>query len=173
MESILGAILSSTDPQVKVLINNLRKDELARDILTRVDSGPFVSFPGAFFWCRMELMAIQGPTGRLSISAGMTKEDFFASIMNSDNQHPRDPSRPKRQSRMSREIVSSSTCCSWLLTFVSDVTFSRQLDPRYANLGVARPPLEFLCPDGQPRPVGVPSFYFASPCWRSTYPSAP
>jgi len=43
------------------------------------------------------------------MSAGMTKEDFFASIMNSDNQHPRDPSRPKRQSRMSREIVSSST----------------------------------------------------------------
>jgi hypothetical protein len=38
----------------------------------------------------------------------MTKEDFFASIMNSETQHPRDPSRPKRQSRMSREIVSSS-----------------------------------------------------------------
>lgn len=38
----------------------------------------------------------------------MTKEDFFASIMNSEAQHPRDPSRPKRQSRMSREIVSSS-----------------------------------------------------------------
>ena len=51
---------------------------------------------------------MQGPTGRLSISAGMSKEDFFASIMNADNQHPRDPSRPKRQSRMSREIVSSS-----------------------------------------------------------------
>jgi len=90
VESVLGAILSSTDPQVKALINNLRKDELARDILERVDSGPF------------------GPTGRLSISAGMTKEDIFASIMKSDNQHPRDPSRPKRQSRMSREIVSSN-----------------------------------------------------------------
>jgi len=51
----------------------------------------------------------------------MTKEDIFASIMNSDNQHPRDPSRPKRQSRMSREIVSSSTCCSRLLTFVFNV----------------------------------------------------
>ncbi|KAF8506800.1 fungal-specific transcription factor domain-containing protein [Russula emetica] len=38
----------------------------------------------------------------------MASEDFFASIMNADNQHPRDPSRPKRQSRMSREIVSSN-----------------------------------------------------------------
>src|SRR5260221_13465565 len=116
---------------------------------------------------------MQGPTGRLSLSAGMTKEDFFASIMNSDNQHPRDPSRPKRQSRMSREIVSSSSCCPWLLTFVLNVPLPRQLDPRYANLGVARSPLEFLCPDRQRRPVGVPSFHFASPCWRSTNPSAP
>jgi hypothetical protein len=43
VESILGATLSSTDPHVKTLINNLCKDELARDILDRVDSGPFVS----------------------------------------------------------------------------------------------------------------------------------
>jgi hypothetical protein len=43
VESVLGAILSSTDPYVQALINNLRKDDLARDILSRVDSGPFVS----------------------------------------------------------------------------------------------------------------------------------
>lgn len=43
VESVLGAILSSKDPHVNALINNLRRDELARDILTRVDSGPFVS----------------------------------------------------------------------------------------------------------------------------------
>ncbi|KAH9044579.1 fungal-specific transcription factor domain-containing protein [Lactarius pseudohatsudake] len=90
VESVLGAILTSTDPNVQALINNLRKDDLARDILGRIDSGPF------------------GPTGRLNLSSAMTKEDFFASIMNSDVQHPRDPSRPKRQSRMSREIVSSN-----------------------------------------------------------------
>ncbi|KAF8260725.1 fungal-specific transcription factor domain-containing protein [Lactarius quietus] len=90
VESVLGAILTSTDPYVQVLIDNLRKDDLARDILGRVDSGPF------------------GSTGRLKLSAAMTKEDFFASIMNSETQHPRDPSRPKRQSRMSREIVSSN-----------------------------------------------------------------
>ncbi len=111
VESILGAILSSKDPHVNALINNLRRDNLARDILSRVDLGPFVSIS-----CRPSepslrypADAMQGPTGRLSISAGMSKEDFFASIMNADNQHPRDPSRPKRQSRMSREIVSSST----------------------------------------------------------------
>ena len=42
VESVLGAILTSTDPYVQALINNLRKDDLARDILARVDSGPFV-----------------------------------------------------------------------------------------------------------------------------------
>ena len=45
VESVLGAILTSTDPYVQALINNLRKDDLARDILGRVDSGPFVSYP--------------------------------------------------------------------------------------------------------------------------------
>jgi Fungal Zn(2)-Cys(6) binuclear cluster domain len=43
VESILGAILSSKDPHVNALINNLRRDDLARDILGRVDLGPFVS----------------------------------------------------------------------------------------------------------------------------------
>ena len=42
VESVLGAILTSTDPDVQALINNLRKDDLARDILGRVDCGPFV-----------------------------------------------------------------------------------------------------------------------------------
>jgi hypothetical protein len=112
VESVLGAILSSKDPQVQTLINNLRKDKLARDILSRVDSGPFVS--SSCYSIRIAvlllkwLLPVQGPTGRLNLSSAMTKEDFFASIMDSDAQHSRDPSRPKRQSRMSREIVSSS-----------------------------------------------------------------
>jgi len=132
VESVLGAILSSTDPQVKALINNLRKDELARDILERVDSGPF------------------GRTGRLSISAGMTKEDIFASIMNSDNQHPRDPSRPKRQSRMSREIVSSNN-----FTLVTPtLEWQDRLSNSYArtnNLDLSGPsPSSLLHIGGQP-----------------------
>ena len=72
----------------------------------------------------------------------MTKEDFFASIMNSETQHPRDPSRPKRQSRMSREIVSSSELRDNL---TRETRFSsascRQLDARHAYIRVARPPL--------------------------------
>jgi hypothetical protein len=110
VESVLGAILSSKDPHVQALINNLRKDKLARDILSRVDSGPFVSI-SCYSIRTIGLLnnsAVQGPTGRLNLSSAMTKEDFFASIMESDALHPRDPSRPKRQSRMSREIVSSS-----------------------------------------------------------------
>lgn len=42
VESVLGAILASPSPEVKNLIQNLRKDNLANDILTRVDVGPFV-----------------------------------------------------------------------------------------------------------------------------------
>ncbi|KAI0036598.1 fungal-specific transcription factor domain-containing protein, partial [Vararia minispora EC-137] len=91
VESVLGAILASPDPQVAQLINNLKRDDLARDILNRVDVGPF------------------GPTGRLNHSVAVNKEDFFASILNGAEAQPsRDPSRPRRQSRMSREIVSSS-----------------------------------------------------------------
>ncbi|KZV76951.1 hypothetical protein PENSPDRAFT_741072 [Peniophora sp. CONT] len=91
VESILGAILGSPDPQVQALIDNIKTDDLARDILNRVDAGPF------------------GPTGRLNHSVAVTKEDFFASIMNSaEVAQTRDPSRPRRQSRMSREIVSSN-----------------------------------------------------------------
>jgi hypothetical protein len=58
VESILGAILSSKDPHVQALINNMRKDKLARDILTRVDSGPFVStsyYSIPTIWCETAL----------------------------------------------------------------------------------------------------------------------
>ncbi|KAI0257234.1 fungal-specific transcription factor domain-containing protein [Lactifluus subvellereus] len=130
VESVLGAILSSKDPHVQALINNLRKDKLACDILGRVDSGPF------------------GPTGRLSHSAAMTKEDFFASIMKSDVQHPRDPSRPKRESRMSREIVSSNN--SMLVT--PTLEWQDRLSSRYAlaDKPETSDPLPRLNPGGQP-----------------------
>lgn len=51
---------------------------------------------------------MQGPTGRQNHSVAVTKEDFFASILNSAPKAVRDSSRPRRQSRVSREIVSSS-----------------------------------------------------------------
>lgn len=69
----------------------LRQDDLAREIINRVDMGPY------------------GPAGRISQPAGATKEDFFASILKSNgSSSARDPSRSRRQSRVSREIVSST-----------------------------------------------------------------
>ena len=49
----------------------------------------------------------QGPAGRRSQPADATKEDFFASILRSNEVAHADSSRMRRQSRVSREIVSS------------------------------------------------------------------
>ncbi|KAF9015674.1 fungal-specific transcription factor domain-containing protein [Cyathus striatus] len=91
VEALLGAVLQCLDPRVQTLIGDLRQDELAREILNRVDNGPY------------------GPSGRRSQPADATKEDFFASILKSnESSGTRDSSRSRRQSRVSREIVSSS-----------------------------------------------------------------
>jgi len=71
--------------------------------------------------------------------------------MNSDNQHPRDPSRPKRQSRMSREIVSSNN--SMLVT--PTLEWQDRLSSTYARINkfemssssISSPPLHV---GGQP-----------------------
>jgi hypothetical protein len=42
VEAVLGAILSARDPRAQALVADLRRDELAREILSRVDVGPFV-----------------------------------------------------------------------------------------------------------------------------------
>lgn len=42
VESVLGAILASPDPRAQGVVNDLRRDDLAREILNRVDTGPFV-----------------------------------------------------------------------------------------------------------------------------------
>ncbi|KAI9570337.1 fungal-specific transcription factor domain-containing protein [Boletus coccyginus] len=89
VESLLGSLLACPDRRVQDLLADIRQDELAREILNRVDTGPF------------------GPLGRLSQPAGATKEDFFACIFRS-NETSHDAARSRRQSRVSREIVSSS-----------------------------------------------------------------
>ena len=53
------------------------------------------------------LNVFQGPAGRRSQPADATKEDFFASILRSNEAAHVDSSRMRRQSRVSREIVSS------------------------------------------------------------------
>ncbi|KAL0576702.1 hypothetical protein V5O48_005269 [Marasmius crinis-equi] len=91
VESLLGVILQCPDPRVRSVVADLRQDELARDILMRVDMGPY------------------GPSGRRFQAHNSTKEDFFASVLRSNGSVPgRDQSRTRRQSRVSREKVSSN-----------------------------------------------------------------
>ncbi|KAF9225551.1 hypothetical protein BS17DRAFT_751446 [Gyrodon lividus] len=90
VESLVGALLACPDRRVQDLLADIRQDDLAREILNRVDTGPF------------------GPSGRLSQPVGATKEDFFACIFRSNEASVRDAARSRRQSRISREIVSSS-----------------------------------------------------------------
>ncbi|KAJ7631249.1 fungal-specific transcription factor domain-containing protein [Roridomyces roridus] len=92
VESLLGALLQCPDSRVQSVVADLRTDDLAREILARVDGGPY------------------GPSGRLDQPGGATKEDFFASILRSNGQSTggNDNSRSRRQSRVSREKVSSS-----------------------------------------------------------------
>ncbi|CAA7264843.1 unnamed protein product [Cyclocybe aegerita] len=90
VEALLGAILQCSDERVQGIVSELRQDDLAREILGRVDSGPY------------------GPSGRRAQPADATKEDFFASIMKSNENGQGDSSRARRQSRVSREIVSSN-----------------------------------------------------------------
>ncbi|EIN11641.1 hypothetical protein PUNSTDRAFT_131800 [Punctularia strigosozonata HHB-11173 SS5] len=83
VESILGAILASPDPRAQGLISDLRRDDLAREILNRVDAGPF------------------GPSGRLHHPAFSTKEDMFASILHSHQaSQNREGGRSQRQSHI-------------------------------------------------------------------------
>lgn len=90
VESLLGVILQCSDPRVQSIVADLRQDELAREILNRVDHGPY------------------GPSGRRFQPQGATKEDFFASVLrsNGSTSSGRDNSRSRRQSRVSREKVS-------------------------------------------------------------------
>ncbi|KIY50437.1 hypothetical protein FISHEDRAFT_64668 [Fistulina hepatica ATCC 64428] len=91
VESLLGSILQCPDPRVQSVVTDLRGDDLAREILERVDSGPY------------------GPSGRRSQPESATKEDIFASILKSnESSTKREASRSRRQSRVSREIVSSN-----------------------------------------------------------------
>ncbi|KZT29821.1 hypothetical protein NEOLEDRAFT_1160329 [Neolentinus lepideus HHB14362 ss-1] len=83
-ETILGAILASPDPHAKAIISSLQRDVIAREVLNRVNLGPF------------------GPTGRASQPPGATMEDLFHSFIATNER------QTQRQSRVSREIVSTS-----------------------------------------------------------------
>ncbi len=42
VEALIGAILQCPDERVQTLVSDLKQDDLAREILSRVDSGPYV-----------------------------------------------------------------------------------------------------------------------------------
>jgi len=63
VEALLGTIIASDDPRARGLLADLSKDQLAGQIIRRVDTGPF------------------GPKGRGGHPFGSTKEDFLTSIM--------------------------------------------------------------------------------------------
>ncbi|KAI9059123.1 hypothetical protein FKP32DRAFT_1580451 [Trametes sanguinea] len=85
VESVLAAIMSSTDIRSRSVIDELRKDELAAHILETVDAGPF------------------GRAGREKRSIDPTKDNFFSSIV---TDRPKAQShRSRRESRATRETV--------------------------------------------------------------------
>ncbi|KAI0633886.1 fungal-specific transcription factor domain-containing protein [Trametes polyzona] len=85
VESVLAAIMSSSDVRSKSIVNELSKDELAGYILDTVDAGPF------------------GKTGREKRAIDTTKDNFFSSIV---SEKPKAQShRSRRESRATRENV--------------------------------------------------------------------
>ncbi|RPD78524.1 hypothetical protein L226DRAFT_503037 [Lentinus tigrinus ALCF2SS1-7] len=85
VESVLAAIMSSTDPRAQSIVDELHQDELAAYILHSVDAGPF------------------GRTGREKRAIDTSKDNFFASLV---AEQPKILShRSRRQSRATRENV--------------------------------------------------------------------
>lgn len=89
-------------PQSREMIATLRQDPIAREILNRVNSGPYVNLKYQFGSISL-LTAFQGHSGRQSRLSSSSTENFYAAVMNTE---PSDDRRSRRQSRVSREIVS-------------------------------------------------------------------
>ncbi|KZT75005.1 hypothetical protein DAEQUDRAFT_720214 [Daedalea quercina L-15889] len=85
VECILGSIMAA--PQAMGIISELRDDPFARTILDRVEAGPY------------------GPRNRGHQPAA-NSETFYATIMDTSDTPAREDRRIRRQSRMTREIVS-------------------------------------------------------------------
>ncbi|KAJ3556519.1 hypothetical protein NM688_g1984 [Phlebia brevispora] len=90
VECLLGTIMAS--PRANSIMTDLRQDPFAREVLDRVDTGPY------------------GPAGRARQPTGAPPDSagFYNTIM-TQSQQPisYDDRRSKRQSRLSRELVSS------------------------------------------------------------------
>ena len=84
VECLLGTIMAA--PQAEGIISELRGDPFARTILDRVEAGPY------------------GPRSRGREATN--SESFYATIMGTSDNAAREDRRIRRQSRMTREIVS-------------------------------------------------------------------
>ncbi|OCH86052.1 hypothetical protein OBBRIDRAFT_761980 [Obba rivulosa] len=146
VESILGTIMAA--PQARGIVADLCTDPFAREILARVDAGPY------------------GPTGRLRQPQGATSENVYSAVMNVPERAPlRDDRRSSRQSRLSREIVSVEGESSAMA--IPTREWQEQLVHRLlASQNVSYPtPLMSLSPDPSARatPVSLPPPYLGVP----------
>ncbi|KAI5121297.1 hypothetical protein M0805_003766 [Coniferiporia weirii] len=89
VEAILGVIVSSNDMWSQGIIAGLKRDEIAREIINRVDSGPY------------------GSTSRGDIGPSR-QTDFSSAVQHLEDSRDRQDMRASRESRLNREIVSSS-----------------------------------------------------------------
>ncbi|KAH8099263.1 fungal-specific transcription factor domain-containing protein [Cristinia sonorae] len=86
VECILATIMTS--PRADSIVRDLRQDPAARSILDRVESGPY------------------GQSSRPLQGKKVSQEGFYAAIMGPDLGSTYEDRRSRRQSRVSREIVS-------------------------------------------------------------------
>ncbi|KAI0920786.1 hypothetical protein AcW1_005038 [Taiwanofungus camphoratus] len=113
VEALLGTIIGSEDPRARGLLHDLSQDQLASQIIQRVDVGPF------------------GPRGRVAHPFGSTKEDFLASIMTGIGEESSESSKSSHTlSPRSDSLALVSPSSSWqdglqrlLLSRASGTTF--------------------------------------------------
>ncbi|TFY70003.1 hypothetical protein EVJ58_g92 [Rhodofomes roseus] len=103
VECILGSIMAA--PQAEGIMSELLGDPMARTILDRVEAGPY------------------GPRNRGHQTATNT-ENFYATIMGTQEPSAREDRRVRRQSRMTREIVSIEASVAASKSPISDSSSS-------------------------------------------------
>ncbi|KAI0065878.1 hypothetical protein BV25DRAFT_1988957 [Artomyces pyxidatus] len=89
VEALMGTLIGSSDPRAQSLFKDLSKDPLARQVIHRVNHGPF------------------GPKGRLSHPFGSTKEEFLAAIMKSATEPVPSPSSSRRSLSVKQSELSA------------------------------------------------------------------
>lgn len=108
VECILATLMAL--PRAQDIISDVRRDAFARDILDKVESGPYVRL--AVFIPLYVLTHKQGAIGRLQTSIAPGQDGFYNTIMNQSAAS--EDRRAKRQSRQTREFVSSQ---GWSKTY--------------------------------------------------------